>query len=190
VASRLLVELYANGAKRKVVAVSKEVGGPKSRGLSVLRRPAYGLSVSNERPRVRPAFDRFGRKVFAGPAQLRSAESQVGSGASFARAAGVAAPVHGALSESGLCAGSRWASAMKGWRQVGRSKTMLLEGISSRRRRPNLEYKLKGEALSAMRAATSFTKRSEEAVRRARPNPSIEGTASGLRPPAAPHVKR
>ena len=31
---------------------------------------------------------------------------------------------------------------------------------------------------------------SKAAPRRAWPNPSIEGTASGLRPPAAPHVKR
>jgi hypothetical protein len=38
--------------------------------------------------------------------------------------------------------------------------------------------------------AKALSKHSGIASNAARPNPSIEGTASGLRPPAAPHVKR
>jgi hypothetical protein len=43
---------------------------------------------------------------------------------------------------------------------------------------------------SALRTLTSPSKREMQPVFQQPPNPSIEGTASGLRPPAAPHVKR
>jgi hypothetical protein len=43
---------------------------------------------------------------------------------------------------------------------------------------------------SAFRTLTSPSKREMQPVFHQPPNPSIEGTASGLRPPAAPHVKR
>jgi hypothetical protein len=110
----------ATGVQRKVVALAGKQVVPWSSGLSVLRRPAHGSSVSNER-----VVRAIGRKVFADPAQSRSAGSQVYSGASFARAGGVGALVDEARSESRLRTGRLRILAVKGWRQLGRSDTML-----------------------------------------------------------------
>ena len=51
-------------------------------------------------------------------------------------------------------------------------------------------YDAKSQSSAPHEAVIADTKKLMEFVATATPNPSIEGTASGLRPPAAPHVKR
>jgi AbiU2 len=51
-------------------------------------------------------------------------------------------------------------------------------------------YDAKHQRSSPHEAVIADTKKLMQFIERATPNPSIEGTASGLRPPAAPHVKR
>ena len=62
-------------------------------------------------------------------------------------------------------------------------------GKNSNFGKPRIKYQVQAIFHNRLRQVPLMPERSELLINQ-RPNPSIEGTLSGLRPPSAPHVKR
>jgi hypothetical protein len=175
------------------------------------RFPAYGLQaplMSNVRPRVKTASTRC-LPLGALHAPSRKAGMQVAAGAwgFYASAQGqshgrlglsvLRRPAHGRSVSDARTAGPILQHRLSP-RTEPRPKSLSCP-VKGRQRRPRTLVQprsprsIHGSGTHPTAPALvcfAIQMQSKVLARRAWPNPSIEGTASGLRPPAAPHVKR